>query len=394
MSSEDIDADLRRRALLPAGLRDVLPPDAQHAAEAMEQLIGCLRGHGYQRIKPPLLEFEESLFSGPGAAMSAQTFRVMDPVSQRMMGMRADMTVQAARLASTRLSAEARPLRLCYAGEVLRVSGDALNPERELVQVGAELIGSAQLAAEIEMIILAVDALLAISIDDISVDLSLPTLVPFLCNTFDLSVAAGSALRDALDHKDVALVAELAGPASGILTDLMLATGTAEPSLAKIASLDLPAPARQMISNLSAVIDQVRTAKPNLALTIDPVENRGFEYYSGIAFSLFRAGVRGELGRGGRYMVNAASPEPSMGFTLYMETLLRALPAPTARRRMLIPADLSYDAAVKWRKAGWTTVSCLGVVDDLQAEARRLDCTHALIDGTAIDLSESMPDDF
>jgi ATP phosphoribosyltransferase regulatory subunit len=65
-----------------------------------------------------------------------------------------------------------------------------------------------------------------------------------------------------------------------------------------------------------------------------------------------------------------------------------------ARRRMLIPADLSYDAAVKWRKAGWTTVSCLGVVDDLQAEARRLDCTHALIDGTAIDLSESMPDDF
>ena len=102
MTTESADVDLRRRALLPAGLRDVLPPDAQHEAEALEQLIGCLRQNGYQRVKPPLLEFEDSLFSGPGAAMVGQTFRAMDPVSQRMMGVRADMTVQAARLAATR----------------------------------------------------------------------------------------------------------------------------------------------------------------------------------------------------------------------------------------------------------------------------------------------------
>lgn len=394
MSREDIDADLRRRALLPAGLRDILPPDAQHAAQAVEQLIGCLRGHGYQRIKPPLLEFEDSLFSGPGAAMSGQTFRVMDPVSQRMMGVRADMTVQVARLASTRLFAEARPLRLCYAGEVLRVSADALNPERELIQVGAELIGSEKLAAEIEVIVLAVDALLSIGIDDISVDLSLPTLVPLLCDTMSLSVAAGSPLRDALDHKDAALVAKLAGPASATLTDLMLATGTASPSLEKISALDLPAPAGDMIANLAAVIAGVRAAKPDLALTIDPVENRGFEYYSGIGFSLFRAGVRGELGRGGRYMANAAKPEPSMGFTLYMETLLRALPIPTAQRRLLISSDLSYDAAVKWRKAGWSTVSCLEDVGNLPAEAQRLGCSHVLSDGVAVDVSLSAPDDF
>ena len=170
--------------MLPAGLRDVLPPDAQHEAEALEQLIGCLRQNGYQRVKPPLLEFEDSLFSGPGAAMVGQTFRAMDPVSQRMMGVRADMTVQAARLAATRLFAAPRPLRLCYAGEVLRVAADQLNPERELVQVGAELIGSDHLAADVEMIMLAVESLAAVGIEGVSVDISVPTLVPLVCDHF------------------------------------------------------------------------------------------------------------------------------------------------------------------------------------------------------------------
>ena len=129
-------------ALLPAGLRDLLPPDAEVEAAAVEAMMGCFAAHGYQRIRPPLLEFEDSLLAGSGAAVAEQTFRLMDPVSQRMMGLRADTTPQVARIATTRLAGAPRPLRLSYAGQCLRVRGHHLAPDRQVAQAGIELIGS------------------------------------------------------------------------------------------------------------------------------------------------------------------------------------------------------------------------------------------------------------
>src|SRR6201995_4273025 len=106
-------------ALLPAGLRDLLPPDAETEASAVESLMGVFAAHGYQRVKPPLLEFEDTLLAGSGAAVGTQTFRLMDPDTRRMMGVRADMTPQVARIAATRLAHLPRPLRLSYAGQAL-----------------------------------------------------------------------------------------------------------------------------------------------------------------------------------------------------------------------------------------------------------------------------------
>ncbi len=130
------------RALLPAGLADLLAPAARREARCVEQLIASFQQQGYERVKPPLLEFETALLAGVGAAVAEQTFRLMDPISQRMMGLRADMTPQVARIAAHRLARAPRPLRLSYAGDVLRVRGTQLTPERQLGQVGAELIGA------------------------------------------------------------------------------------------------------------------------------------------------------------------------------------------------------------------------------------------------------------
>src|SRR6476619_6313963 len=143
--SDDVS---NHRALLPAGLRDLLPPDAESEAASVEALMEVFASHGYQRVKPPLLEFEDSLLAGSGAAVAEQTFRLMDPVRQRMMGLRADTKTQVARIAATRLGGQARPLRLCYAGQVLRVRGTQIVPERQLPQVGVELIGSEAAAAD------------------------------------------------------------------------------------------------------------------------------------------------------------------------------------------------------------------------------------------------------
>src|SRR5580692_12745911 len=160
MAPADSDA---RRALLPAGLRDGLPPDAAQRAAVIERLIAEFGAHGYERVEPPLVEFEDSLLpSGPGAG--PEIFRLMDPLSQRMMGVRADLTIQVARIATTRLAARPRPLRLSYAGDVLRVKGSQLRPERQFVQVGAELIGAPSVAADVEVVRLAADALAAIGV--------------------------------------------------------------------------------------------------------------------------------------------------------------------------------------------------------------------------------------
>src|SRR5207237_10870595 len=114
-------SDTPHPALLPTGIHDLLPPEAEAEAGIVSWLMATLAAHGYERVKPPLVEFEETLFAGAGAAMATATFRIMDPASHRMIGVRADMTPQVARIAGTRLDAAPRPLRLSYAGPVLRV---------------------------------------------------------------------------------------------------------------------------------------------------------------------------------------------------------------------------------------------------------------------------------
>ena len=378
--------DMPHPALLPAGLYDLLPPEAEIEAEVTARLMGILAAHGYERVKPPLVEFEETLLSGAGAAMAADTFRTMDPISHRMIGMRADMTPQVARIAGTRLLSRPRPLRLSYAGQVLRVKGSQMRPERQVGQAGAELIGAEGPAADVEAIAVAGEALAAIGVPHLSVDLTLPTLVPAIADFYDISGERWAALRAALDHKDVAAVASLAGEAGTLLARLVAAAGPGGAARAALDKLDLPERARRERDRLGAVLDGLAGAVPRLKVTVDPVENRGFEYHTGISFTFFarvgpELGPLGELGRGGRYQAgDPLTPEPATGFTLYTDAILRTLPAPPPRRRVLVPPETDRSHATALRAEGWVTVAALQPAADWQEEARRLDCGY-LLDG-------------
>ena len=379
--------DAPHPALLPAGLYDLLPPDAEIEAEVTGRLMGVLAAHGYERVKPPLVEFEETLLSGPGTAMTSDTFRTMDPISHRMVGVRADMTPQIARIAATRLAHRARPLRLSYAGQVLRVKGSEMRPERQVGQAGAELIGAEGPAADVEAIAVAGEALATVGVPHLSVDITLPTLVPAIAEAYRITGEKAAALRAALDHKDAAAVAGLAGEAGDLLTRLIAAAGTGSATRAALDRLDLPKRAREDRKRLGAVLDGLAAAVPNLKVTVDPVENRGFEYHTGISFTFFARvdpehGPLGELGRGGRYQAGApATPEPATGFTLYTDTILRTLPPVPRRRRLLVPPSADRERAAALREAGWITVAALGRAASWQAEARRLGCSYVLVDG-------------
>ena len=329
--------------LLPAGLRDELPPRAGLEALIGEKVTAILRGHGYLRVKPPLLEFEETLLDGTGAALGPQMFRLMDPVSQRMMGLRTDTTVQVCRIARSRLAGAERPLRLSYAGQVLRVRGSQLRPERQFGQVGAELIGSADPAADLEVALLAVDSLTALGVRQVALNLCDPRLVPAVCAGAGLSPEAASLARYALDRKDGAALERAAGQATAMLRPY-LRVGTADVVVARLRAANPPPAALAMIDALDRIATALQAAEPELLVTVDPGEYRGFEYHNGPSFALFADGVRGELGRGGRYG-GRQGIEEATGFTLYMDSLLRAVEPPPEEPCLFLPYGLPHEEA-------------------------------------------------
>jgi ATP phosphoribosyltransferase regulatory subunit len=383
--------DNDHRGLLPAGLADLLPPDAAREARAIDVAIERLAAHGYERVKPPLVEFEESLLGGPGAALGSQTFRLMDPVSQRMMGVRPDMTVQVARIAVTRLKHEPRPLRLSYGGNVIRVRGSALKPERQFAQVGAELLGVDSAEADAEAVLLTVEALGAIGVKGLTVDLNLPTLVAAVAAGLGLGDDVLRRLRRALDRKDEAAVAKALPDKKlkDVFTGLLRAAGPAEKGVAALGKLKLPAAGAAEAARLGEVVALVHAADPGLKLTLDPVEYRGLEYQTGVSFSVFALKGRQELARGGRY--SAGYPEdgvsePATGFTLYMGAVLDACDSAPERPRLFLPLGTPWRAAAPWQAKGYAVVRAVTRATDPRKEARRLRCTHALIDGDAVPL--------
>lgn len=379
--------DAPHKALLPQGLRDLLPPAAEAEAEAVSRLVAALTSHGYERVKPPLVEFEDNLLSGAGAAMAPETFRLMDPISQHMIGLRADMTPQVARIAASRLAGAPRPLRLCYAGQVLRVKGSDIRPERQVGQVGAELIGSADIAADIEAVAVASEALTGLGIAGLSVDLTLPTLVPAVCRAAALDGAQLDAVRRALDHKDAAAVAAAGGKAAAALQRLLAAAGAAHTALGAVEAIDLPPEAAAERARLIEVAQRLARTAPKIVITIDPVENRGFEYHTGVSFSFFARGVKGELGRGGRYRTDNGAGEDATGFTLYTDTILEAMPDHQPAPRLYVPVDGDVAAAARWRSQGYVTVAGLAPVPDADAEAHRLGCGYVLAGEKIVALS-------
>jgi ATP phosphoribosyltransferase regulatory subunit len=242
---------------------------------------------------------------------------------------------------------------------VLRVKGSEIRPERQIGQVGGELIGAEGPAADIEAIAVAGEAIARLGVSHLSVDITLPTLVPAIAEAYDIGGARAAALRAALDHKDAAGVAAVAGAAGELLEPLLAAAGPAARTLAALDRLVLPVRARAERIRLDAVLDGLATAAPELKVTVDPVENRGFEYHTGISFTFFADGPAvngspGELGAAGGTMSDPAHRSPRLASSLY-----RHDPSSVCRRqrprRVLLPLGAGRARAGILRRAGWVT---------------------------------------
>lgn len=359
--------------LLPEGLRDTLPPQAHGQMRLMRAILDVLSSHGYERVDPPLVEFAESLTSPIVSGARSDLFRFMDPKSQHMLAVRADITGQVARIASTRMAGQARPLRLAYMGPVLRLAGTALDADRQFLQVGGELIGNDGPAATAQTIAVAVEALRAAGLEQLSLDLVIPDLAPTLLRAH--GVADAAPVLEALDAKDAGALA--GHPLEALLVGLLDAAGPAAAGLARLRALDLPGAARALVDDAATTLDLLALA--DAAISLDPADRRGFAYQTRIGFSLFAPGVREAAVRGGAYVIRSATqPEPAVGFTLYFDRILDAVAAPPPLPRVYLPWHASAEAGTRLRAEGWVTVAALGLDDDPHAAARDQRCSHIL----------------
>ena len=370
--------------LLPEGLRDRLPPQAEAADTLFRILLDHVGSHGYDRVQPPLVEYEDGLAGRLATTARQELLRFVDPVSRLSLALRPDITGQVGRIAATRLAHVLRPLRLGYGGPVLRVKGSQLRPEREMLQVGAELIGRDCIAAVVEVLRLAVDGLRAAGVTGITVDLTLPSFVADLAAVWagPAPIAGIAAVEALLDAKDSA---GLAAAGASLYAPLIAAAGPAPAALAALTRLDLPPDLAARLIDTAAVVAALAGDENDVAVTLDPTERHGFDYQRWIGFTLFADGIRGEIGRGGAYSVvhPDGATEPAVGFSLYLDGLVDAGFGITPRRRIALPAGTSRAVGEQLRSDGWVTVAML------DSGAATGDCSHRWDGTTAVALERT-----
>ncbi len=315
--------------VLPDHIADVLPSEARHIEELRRDLLDAARCYGYELVMPPLLEHLESLLTGAGEALDLQTFKLVDQLSGRMLGLRADSTPQVARIDAHLLN-RSGVTRLCYCGPVLHTLPAGPHATREPLQFGAEIYGHAGLEADIEVLTLALDCLKAAKVGNPSVDLADARLVKSLLSGLSLSASQLALLYAALAAKDSPELASLARDLpvqirQGLLTLVQLYGDASVLVEAEKVLPPLPGVA-EALQNLK----QLATYLPGVQVTFDLADLQGYAYYTGTRFAIYAPGAGGALVRGGRYnQVGAVfgRNRPAAGFSLDLKTLVSAVSA-------------------------------------------------------------------
>lgn len=371
--------------LLPDQLADVLPAEARQIEELRRRLLDAARSHGYELVMPPLLEYLDSLLSGTGQDLDLNTFKTVDRLSGRTLGVRADTTPQAARIDAHLLNREG-VVRLCYCGPVARTHAAHAHATREPLQFGAELFGHAGLEADIEVLDLARAALQTAGVEALTVDLADARIARALLEWCAIGGDAATELRRAWSVKDASAVARCCAglplaqrQACAALPGLFGDSQVIARARAVLPSLPLIEAA---LADLEAVIDGLGDS----GVTVDLADLRGHGYYTGMRFALFAreadAGMPLELARGGRYDEIGAvfgRDRPAVGFSLDIKELVRALPQ--AQTSLGIRVAWSRDAAqreaVRALRSGGEIV--IGVLPGHEHEVHEFECDRELL---------------
>ena len=368
---------------LPDQIADVLPSEARHIEELRRLWLDTARSYGYELVMPPLLEHIESLLTGTGEALDLQTFKLVDQLSGRTLGLRADTTPQVARIDAHLLN-RSGVTRLCYCGPVLHTRADRPHATREPLQLGAEIYGHAGPEADLEAQMLALQGLKASGIKDLSVDMADVRIVASLLAGTVISAKTLSLIHASLAAKDAAELKSL----TASVKEMPIASREGLQHLLQlygdIKVLDEAEKALQANENVSKALQNLKwlasQVDAHATVSFDLADLRGYAYYSGTRFAIYGHGA--ELARGGRYDEVGAvfgRNRPAAGFSLDLKELVNVLPPGPLKAAVRAPwaesADLS--AAIARLRAAGETVVC--VLPGHEHEVNEFDCDRELV---------------
>jgi len=312
--------------LLPEGVEEILPDEAIKLEMLRRSVIDDLNARGFQLVMPPVMEFVDSLLTGTGEELDTQTYKFMDQHTHRMLGVRADITPQIARIDSHYL-ADTEINRLCYAGTVLRTQPAQMGGQRELLQIGAEIFGVEGVSGDIEIIEAMLNSLTLSRASDITLSLGHVGLYRALLSAQQIDDTLEHHLRDVLLRKSAPDLAELANRMDVEPFEMLLDLQGSPQVLARArdayaGNIDVELPLQQ----LESVLDHLTSRETSINLHIDLADVAGYRYHTGLKYDAFVAGRGRSVAQGGRYdrigkLFGRA--RPATGFSTDLKTLVK-----------------------------------------------------------------------
>lgn len=379
------------RWLLPAGIEEVLPPQAQIVESLRRELLDLYAAWGFELVIPPFIDFLESLLTGTGQDLDLQTFKLTDQLTGRLLGIRADMTPQVARMDAHHLRRDT-PTRLCYLGTVLHTLPDGFASSRSPLQIGAEIYGHAGIESDTEILQLVMLTLRTAGIAESYLDLGHVGIFRGLARQAGLDPAAEHDLFNALQRKAIPEIEMLIGRSgvTGHVADMLAALAELNGDDALTRADDLlraaDPPVREALDYLRRLAEELHRWLPDVSVHYDLAELRGYHYKTGVVFAAFVPGWGLEIARGGRYDDIGrvfGRARPAVGFSTDLKSLLHHGQGLDDRYRQAAPvlapwsAEPALRAAVdQLRSAGRRVINAL---PGSEQDPRRLGCQQSLV---------------
>jgi len=321
--------------IIPEGFQDDVTSQVSTEHKFKNLIIDHFQFFGFQLVKTPLIEFLDS-------EIDDNVFKISVKKYEKKLIIRDDITLQVARLSKTRLSKKNRPLKLCYYGEVVRKKGTMLRPERQFLQIGAECIGESSYLADLEMMDLAYSSLSLVGIKNITLEISSRIFFDRFINSIK-SCEKKNEIKRLIKLKDLNGLQNILNKKNyQYIKDLFSCTGIYKNKIKNLNKLEQDKKTSEEINNIKKIIKSFSFINKKVNIFLDLCEIDDKNYHSGIRFTFFSNNVRGEIARGGRYLVkNSKQNDEATGFTCYMDSILRASSTKIKQKKIIIPFDTS-----------------------------------------------------
>ena len=347
----------QKKNLLPIGFKDILTNDANIQFEYGKKLLKNFDLWGYSFIEPPIIEYEKTLSDTKNKLLNKKTLSFFDPLTKEKVSLRPDITTQLARIAEDRLFGLPKPLRLCYFGDVFRADKPKQSSDRQFKQAGVEIIGSKNLLADLEIINLTLDSLKKINFKKISLDVNVPIILEKIFDDFKISSTKRISLRKLVAKKNIKEIYNFDVKLFNTLKEIIDSSGPLKKNIKKIQKIKLGSNAKKIIKDFMKICSFLTKKNyDEYKISVDLLDHRGFEYYTGITFSIFCLNSSKEVCRGGRYLTS--NDKDAVGSTFFLNQFLQFKNTlENNKKKILVSYNSIFDKNLfELRKKGWVTI--------------------------------------